>query len=133
MVAPDTLSDWAGTDGVIRLFISHRDAYKAAAKELAMSLEEYGISAFVAHDTIQPMTTWQHEILKGLQLMEFMLAFITDDFFESPWTNQEIGYALGNSIPIISLKLENTVKIPRFTGHPVKHFPAQTASGFYFR
>ncbi len=26
-----------------------------------------------------------------------------------------------------------SVKIPHFTGHSVKHFPAQTASGFYFR
>ena len=25
------------------------------------------------------------------------------------------------------------LKITRFTGHSVKHFPAQTASGFYFR
>ena len=108
MVAPDTLSVWAETDGEIRLFISHRDRHKAAAKELALSLEDYGISAFVAHDTIQPMTTWQHEILKGLQGMEFMLAFITDDFFKSPWTNQEIGYAICKSTPIISLKLENT-------------------------
>jgi len=38
--------------------------------------------------------------------MEIMLAFITDDFHQSVWTNQEIGYALGRNIPVISLKLE---------------------------
>ena len=103
-VNPDNLSIWQS--GQIRLFISHRDVHKVAAKSLGTALEDYGISAFVAHDTIQPMSTWQNEILKGLQTMEIMLAFITDDFHESTWTNQEIGFALGRGIPVISLKLE---------------------------
>ena len=38
--------------------------------------------------------------------MEVMLAFLTDNFHESAWTNQEIGYALGKAIPIISVKFE---------------------------
>jgi hypothetical protein len=61
---PDTLSIWR--PGYIRLFISHRDTKKAEAKRLAEALESYGVSAFVAHDTIEPMTTWQREILNGL-------------------------------------------------------------------
>ena len=52
------------------------------------------------------MKTWQLEIEKGLETMEVMLAFVTDDFHNSTWTNQEIGYALGKSVPIISVKLE---------------------------
>jgi hypothetical protein len=52
------------------------------------------------------MSTWQREIEKGLETMEVMLAFLTDDFHESAWTNQEIGYALGKGIPIISVKFE---------------------------
>ncbi len=39
--------------------------------------------------------------------MEIMLAFVTDDLHESIWTNQEIGFALGRNIPIVSLKVEN--------------------------
>ncbi len=101
---PNHLSIWR--PGNLRLFISHRDNRKADAKQLANALETYGISAFVAHDTIEPMTTWQREIEKGLQTMEIMLAFITDDFHGSTWTNQEIGYALGKGIPIIPVKLE---------------------------
>ncbi len=103
-INPDTLSFWKS--GQIRLFISHRDNHKAAVKELADALEAYGISAFVAHDTIQPMSTWQNEIIKGLETMEIMLAFVTDDFHESIWTNQEIGFALGRNIPVVPLKLE---------------------------
>lgn len=101
---PDTLSIW--TPGHLRLFMSHRDTHKAKARELADALSSYGISAFVAHDTIEPMTTWQREIEKGLETMEVMLAFVTDDFHDSYWTNQEIGYALGKGVPIISIKFE---------------------------
>ena len=101
---PDALSIWK--QGEIRLFISHRDNHKQIANELATALEEFGISSFVAHDTIQPMRSWQVEILKALETMEIMLAFITDDFHESVWTNQEIGYALGRNVPIVPLKLQ---------------------------
>lgn len=105
-INPDTLSIW--NPGQIRLFVSHRDAQKVAAKTLASALEGYGISAFVAHDTIEPMTTWQVEIVKGLETMEIMLAFVTDDFHDSTWVNQEIGFALGRNVPIVSLKLQET-------------------------
>lgn len=101
---PDTLSIW--TPGHLRLFISHRDTHKAKARELGDALASYGISAFVAHDTIEPMTTWQREIEKGLETMEVMLAFITDDFHGSFWTNQEVGYALGKGVPVIPVKFE---------------------------
>lgn len=103
-INPNTLSIW--NPDQVRLFISHRDNHKVSAKALAISLEEYGISSFVAHDTIEPMSTWQNEILKGLETMEIMLVYLTDDFHESVWTNQEVGFALGRNIPIISLKLD---------------------------
>lgn len=77
----DTLSIWKR--GMVRLFVSHRDKHKAMANELAEALEPYGVSSFVAHDAIQPMTIWQSEILKGLESMEIMLAFVTDDFHDS--------------------------------------------------
>ena len=101
---PDALTIW--TPGMLRLFISHRDEHKAMANELADALEPYGISSFVAHDSIQPLTIWQTEILNGLESMEIMLALVTDDFHDSVWTNQEIGFAFGRNIPIVPLKLQ---------------------------
>ena len=101
---PDALTIW--THGMLRLFISHRDEHKAMANELADALEPYGISSFVAHDSIHPMTIWQTEILNGLESMEIMLALVTDDFHESVWTNQELGFALGRNIPIVPLKMQ---------------------------
>jgi len=102
-INPETLAIWR--PGHIRLFVSHRDGYKRKAQRLARELEGYGISSFVAHDTIEPMEVWQHEIEKGLATMEIMLALITEDFQDSVWTNQEVGYALGKAIPIIPLRL----------------------------
>lgn len=106
IINPDSLDIWK--PGYIRLFISHRDQYKAQASELAVALEDYGVSSFVAHDNIAPMEEWQEVIRKGMQSMEVLLAFITDDFFESVWTNQEIGFAIGKGIPIIPVKLQRT-------------------------
>ena len=100
----DTLPIWKR--GMVRLFISHRDEHKAKANELAQALEPYGISSFVAHDSIDPLTVWPAEIVKGLDTMEIMLAFVTDDFHHSGFANQEIGFALGGNIPIVSLKLQ---------------------------
>jgi hypothetical protein len=99
----DTLTIWK-TD-MIRVFISHRDQYKAEARELADALEPFGFTCFVAHDTITPMSEWRLEIMKGLQSMEIMLVFLTDDFHDSIWTNQEVGFALGDNKPVVSLKL----------------------------
>jgi hypothetical protein len=103
---PDTVSFWK--PGTLRAFMSHRDTHKTKARDLADALSKYGVCAFVAHDTIEPMTTWQHEIEKGLETMEVMLALVTDDFHDSVWTNQEVGYALGKGIPVIPVKLEHT-------------------------
>lgn len=90
----------------LKLFVSHGDTHKAQAHSLSDQLKEYGVSCFVAHDSIEPDEEWQTEIEKALQSMDAMLAFITDDFFLSAWTNQEIGYAIAKGVPIVSLKLE---------------------------
>jgi hypothetical protein len=102
-INPDALSIWQ--PGLLRLFVSHRDEHKAEAKRLANALQTFGISCFVAHDTIEPMSTWQKEIEKGLQTMEVMLALVTDGFHDSVWTNQEVGFALGKGVPILTVKL----------------------------
>jgi len=129
-INPDSLSIWK--PGLIRTFISHRDAYKKQAKLLADSLEPYGISSFVAHETIEPTKEWRLEIMNGLQTMEIMLAFVTDDFHTSTWTNQEVGFALVRGVPVVSLKVEKNDP-PGFIGHEqalrgILHSPDTSAS-----
>jgi hypothetical protein len=84
--------------------LSHRDTHKKIAHDLSAQLTHFGISSFVAHDTIEPDATWKKEIEKALSSMEVMIAIVTDDFFESTWTNQEVGFALGRDVPVISIK-----------------------------
>ena len=118
-----------------RVFVSHRDQHKVAARSLAEALSTYGISSFVAHDTIKPMSEWRAEIMKGLETMEVMLLFLTDDFEESCWTNQEVGYALGNGVPVVSLKLGRkdppgfVSHLQAFKGRPES--PAASARGLF--
>jgi len=112
-VNPDNLS--ICKKGLGRVFISHRDKHKAEARELADALEDYGISSFVAHETIPANEEWRKVIVNGLETMEVMVLFLTDDF-ESTWTNQEVGYALGKGTPIISLKLGKNDP-PGFVNH----------------
>ncbi|MBX3545580.1 toll/interleukin-1 receptor domain-containing protein [Chelatococcus sp.] len=102
-IRPETLSFWKSN--LLRLFVSHRDAHKADVNELALELEEYGITSFVAHETISPTKEWRREIISGLTTMEAMLVFLTDDFEQSSFTNQEVGFALAKNVPIVSLKL----------------------------
>ena len=98
---------WKG--GGLRLFISHRDLHKARANEIASSLKDFGIVSFVAHDNIAPMSEWRDEIVKALASAEAMLLLLTDDFADSAWTNQEIGFALCRDIPIIPVSVDGAV------------------------
>ena len=111
---PDKLEFWKS--GLVRAFITHRDGHKLGAHRLADALESFGISCFVAHDTIPAQTEWRQQIMLGLQTMEIMIVYFTDDFEDSIWTNQEIGFALGAQKPIVCLKLGR--KAPGgFVGH----------------
>lgn len=96
------------TSGKIRFFISHRDIHKVAAKELGASLDKYGITSFVAHDSIQSMSVWKHEILKALHTMDACVCYITKDFYESEWTNQEVGYAVAKGVPVYLYSVDKT-------------------------
>ena len=38
--------------------------------------------------------------------MDILIALITRNFKNSEWTNQEIGYALGRKVPVVSVRIE---------------------------
>lgn len=96
--------NWSGSDH-FRLFISHIARDRDKATRLKESLAPYFISGFIAHEDIHPTLEWQHEIELALQSMDAMVAIHTMGFSKSYWTQQEIGFALGRGIKIISLKM----------------------------
>ena len=103
-LAPEGLGIWK--HGYIRVFVSHKAEYKEEVGALKAGLQKYGIDCFVTHDTIEPLEEWEDQIRKSLFSMEILLTFITDNFSESNWTDQEIGVAIGRGIPIIPLKMQ---------------------------
>ncbi len=88
-----------------RVFISHKSQseVKDVIKELKDQLMVFGISCFLAHENIQPSAEWELEIEKALFSMDALLAFMTESFHESDWTDQELGFALARRVPIIPI------------------------------
>lgn len=89
----------------LHLFLSHVSAHKEHVGEMKAALRRYGISAFVAHEDIEPNLEWQNEIELALGSMHALCALLTPEFHGSNWTDQEVGFALGRSVPVISVRL----------------------------
>ncbi len=96
--------NWQGAD-LFRLFISHISKDKLKATRLKECLAAYGIAGFVAHEDILPTLEWQDEIMRGLKTMDAMVAIHTIGFSQSTYTQQEVGFALGRGVKIISLEM----------------------------
>lgn len=95
--------NWQNTKR-FRLFISHISADKLIATRLKDALAAHEIAGFVAHEDIHPTLAWQDEIERGLRTMDAMVAVHTKGFSASFWTQQEIGFALGRGVKVISFK-----------------------------
>ncbi len=95
------LSFWK--PGYFKLFISHLASFKQTVGHLKKELEKYGISAFVAHEDIEPTKEWIEEIEKALFSMEAFCVVLMPDIKKSDWIEQEIGAAIGRNILIIPI------------------------------
>lgn len=94
-----------GSSNHCRLFLSHVSAHKVSVSELKDVLADIGITAFVAHEDIEPNKEWQNEISLALRSMHALVALVTPDFHGSNWTDQEIGWALGRGVPVLPVRL----------------------------
>jgi hypothetical protein len=92
-------------DGHLRLFVSHLAKHKKDAAILQRSLQSFHISAFIAHKDIEPTKKWQDEIELALSTADALVALLTPGFHQNKWTDQEIGFALGRGLPILSIRL----------------------------
>lgn len=96
--------NWQGTEA-LRLFISHVAKEKVKATRLKDCLAQYSILGFVAHEDIHPTLEWQTEIERALHTMDAFVSIHTSGFSQSYWTQQEIGFAVGKGIKVISLRM----------------------------
>lgn len=88
-----------------RIFLSHKTGVKKETAGLKEKLRTFGASCFVAHEDIHPTKAWQDEIENALTTMDAFVALLTEDFHDSLWTDQEVGFALGRGVPILAVKL----------------------------
>jgi hypothetical protein len=100
----DPPRNWQGTKA-LRLFISHVSKEKMKAIRLKDCLAAFGVAGFVAHEDIHPTLEWQTEIERALHTMDAFVAMHTPGFSRSIWTQQEIGFAVGKGVKIISLRM----------------------------
>lgn len=87
-----------------RLFLSHVSTFKTQATRLRAALERFAISGFVAHEDIAPSLEWQRVIERALTEMDALAALLSTGFNESQWTDQEIGFALGRGVAVLSVR-----------------------------
>jgi hypothetical protein len=104
-VEPDQAKRIWGPEGGFRLFVSHKTEVKRQAAALKEELKLFGVSAFVAHEDIHPTRAWQDEIENALHSMDGFAALMTEEFHESLWTDQEVGFALARGVPVIALRM----------------------------
>ncbi|MEO9969479.1 MAG: toll/interleukin-1 receptor domain-containing protein [Hyphomonadaceae bacterium] len=97
-------ANWLETDN-LKLFISHISIDKDKATRLRDCLVPLGVSAFVAHEDIEPTKIWREEILKALSTMDAFLSIHTDGFSKSFWTQQEVGFAVARGVKRIAFKM----------------------------
>jgi len=91
-----------------RLFLSHLSSFKAKAGALRLSLRRFAISAFVAHEDIEPTREWQDEIEAALFSMDALAAIVTPKFVGSEWADQEVGVAIGRGTLVIPVMRQAT-------------------------
>lgn len=91
--------------GYFKLFLSHVSVFKVQTSKLQTALKRFGVSAFVAHEDIEPTLEWQSEIEKALFSMDALAAVLSPGFHESKWTDQEVGVAIGRDVLVLALRV----------------------------
>jgi len=93
-------------EGKLRLFISHSSIKKSDANKLKQELSVLGIDSFVAHEDIEPNKEWLVELKIALSTCHALAAFLCNDFKQSNYCDQEVGYALQRGVLVIPLQFE---------------------------
>jgi hypothetical protein len=91
------------TPGRLKLFASHLAEHRELVGRISSYLMKYGVHTFVAHDSIVPSMEWQNVIEAALQTCDAMIVFLHPGFSESKWCDQEVGWALGQRVPVLPL------------------------------
>lgn len=91
---------WSDLPG--RVFISHIHQVREFAGNVKQVLaSRYAMTAFVAHNDINPSRRWRDSIKSALATCHVFVALLDEGFHKSQWCDQEVGWALARRIPIL--------------------------------
>ncbi len=92
--------------GRFRLFLSHAHENRGFVGEVAATLSSKGIHGFAAHEDIEVHQEWAHVIEYALDTADALVAFVSEPSLASYWCNQEIGWALGRHLLVVSVRVD---------------------------
>lgn len=92
-------------DSPVHVFFSYSSSNLDLIHSIKEKLSALGISPFVSEEDIQPSESWASALRSALSSMHVMVVFLTKDYHQSIWTNQEIGFAISRKITIIPVDL----------------------------
>lgn len=92
------------------LFGSHLSSQRAFVGQVEAALGQYGITLFVAHDSIPIDAEWEPEIAEALRTCDAGAVFVHQGLHDSYYCMQEVGWLLGRDIPIARLLFDDAPK-----------------------
>lgn len=92
--------------GKFRLFLSHAHQDREFVGAVAAALSSKGIHGFAAHEDIEVHAEWAHVIEYALDTADALVAFVSEPSLASYWCNQDIGWALGRHLLVVSVRLD---------------------------
>lgn len=86
----------------VRVFLSHVSRHKTRIAALAADLESSEFACFVAHEEIEPSLEWQRVIESALSSCDVLVAYVTPDWPQSKWCDQEVGWGLSRGVVVVT-------------------------------
>lgn len=89
----------------IRVFLSYSNRDLDLVNEIKKKLDVYCFETFLAHEDIEPSKEWEEVIILKLKECDVFIPFISENFKESKWTDQESGIAFADNKFIIPIDI----------------------------
>jgi hypothetical protein len=103
---PADSDPWA--HGQLKLFVGHLAIHQEFVGQVGNALLADGVSAFIAHTSIEPSKEWELVIESALRTCDAMAVFLHRGFHASKWCDQEVGFGLARRVPTLPIIIDET-------------------------
>jgi nucleoside 2-deoxyribosyltransferase len=88
---------------VVRIFLSHSSRDESIVEPIRAQANAFDVDVYLHELHPEPGATLSAKITAAIQASDALVVLITPNTVTSAYVNQEIGYALGQSLPVIPL------------------------------